>query len=198
MSILLMLSRQYAWLFALFSIISVYTFSLSWGEDYYCRSVIPFGLTQAFHYFIYGVLSYFLFQCFNLTKYVYVPFFAVLCICSLYGLESFWTNVSYPIIAFFAILSIAPLLESKLFTLLGKHSLAVYLVHVFICNVLELILPANFFYGMINLALTIVMSILIAEGIQRNEHIVRLLFPRGITDLKNILKSDKNKERYRI
>ena len=79
-----------------------------------------------------------------------------------------------------------------LLSLIGKYSLPIYLVHVFIYNILERALPYSLIWGVVNYFMTIGLSLVISIGIYRIEIIRKFLFPKSWDEWIHFYQTKKN------
>ena len=161
---------------------------LSWNTRETLFNSIPFALTQGFYYFAFGVFAYYLLRFIPYIKYVGAMIFILVSIAFMVGYKiiiPFLFPISF---VMFSLTIVKLLMYVPYLDELGKYSLPIYLVHVYIYNGFELILPQTIIWGIIILIITIVLSFYISTILLNIPYIRKLIFPRNWNELKILYK----------
>lgn len=84
---------------------------------------------------------------------------------------------SIPIFAFCAIIAILPLLRNRLLIAIGRYSLEIYLIHVFLLSFMQKVVPNNVFGGLVSYIISLLLTYIIIKFIYRIK-IDKFIFPR--------------------
>lgn len=140
----------------------------------------PFYLLKALHYYAMGMSTYLLYKYVKYINYIGIFVFVILTV--LYWTNSYQANYFYFSISGFCVLKELvqrfDFSKISILSLIGKYSLPIYLMHVFIYNVLERVLPHSLLWGVIIYFITIGLSLFISIGIYKIELLRKFLFPR--------------------
>ena len=151
----------------------------------YIYSSVPFALVQGFYYFTFGFLTKLLLD--NVPKIKYIGAIIFLISSVFYWfLDSKDMRYIFPVSAFLFIYSICNFLSRIPFLIeIGKLSFPIYLVHVFVYNFFEQILPNTILFGYIDFLATLIVSILISYLIVKINVIRKLILPNDWNDFKS-------------
>lgn len=193
MSIYKILGNNYKWAkWTFFTIgfiicISYKAYIIMWHSQLY--------ILKALYYYAMGLSMYLLYKHIKYINYIGSIAFIVLSIL-------FWTNI-YKANAFYFSLSGFCVIKEitshinfsriTFIDLIGKYSLPIYLIHVFISNTLERILPHSFIYGITIYLITIILSIFISITIYKFATIRSFIFPKSWKDWIGSLKKTCNR-----
>ncbi len=208
--------QVYQWVKILFFMLGllVHFAVFAGGPDYYTlRSAVPLAIVQAFYFYPIAFITVWLLR--------YVPHFRLLPahapVCKVYCclLSAFlfvWLSLDFfsdgkaessnyieeirnmflPVFFFiFFYFSRGVWSRSKLVKALGKFSLQIYLLHVFVYNILLIFAPelstnTNFALGLILFLLTLIISYIIAYYVNNTLLIRKIVFPRELFKLNNV------------
>lgn len=169
------------WVFLLFSLV----------ERDMLTNNIPFGLAYGLYYLLIGVSTRWVLENYNIRR--LIPWtllgLLVLSVCFYYRwqfpLNPYWLIcLLMPALVFFALYSIGEELSKfRLLYFLGTYSLQIYLVHVFVINVLQIVL-LHFTHQSILLGIVIyVLALIISAGLSilmmKIPLVNRIVFPKG-------------------
>lgn len=149
-----------------------------------------FGIPMAIKCFALGCLCQYIYQK-QYAVYIGAVVFVVLTFLLYKHTMIAFTSIVWPISAFGGILLVRSTLKNKLFQVLGKHSLVIYLIHLFVYQFIERIVGQSLLVGIFNLIVTLVVSTAIAVFIEKNDCIRRLYTPRSREEIKMILFKNK-------
>ncbi len=153
----------------------------------------PFYILKALYYYAMGLSTYILYKYIKYMNYIGTIAFIVLTF--LYWTDYHQINTFYFSIAgFCALREITTLIDfSKIFLLrvIGEYSLSIYLIHVFIYNVLEKLLPNTIIGGIIIYGLTVSISLLVSIGIYRINILRSFLFPKSWKEWIKVFSTSK-------
>ena len=153
----------------------------------------PFYILKALYYYAMGLSTYILYKYIKYMNYIGTIAFIVLTF--LYWTDHHQINTFYFSIAgFCALREITTLIDfSKIFLLrvIGEYSLSIYLIHVFIYNVLEKLLPNTIIGGIIIYGLTVSISLLVSIGIYRINILRSFLFPKSWKEWIKVFSTSK-------
>ena len=182
MSIYKIIGNNYKWAkWALFAIGLIICIS---SKAYIIMRHSPFYILKAIYYYAMGLSMYLLYKNIKHINYLGCIAFIVLSIL-------FWTNVYKANTFYFSLSGFCVIKEitshinfSRIpfIDLIGKYSLPIYLIHVFISNTLERILPHSFIYGITIYLITIILSIFISITIYKFETVRSFIFPKSWND----------------
>lgn len=187
-TLLLGCARKYNLIYGGVMIWGIMNIFLPWKEFFVERQTVAFGLAYAVVYFINGAITYWIYIQGNWTKWLGLIGFIVLSICYWKQIHIFYLYLLFPTCAFLSLLLIVPYVKASLLNVLGKYSLGIYVIHLFINRIIELAVPHTFLWGCITLVLTLVSSIWIIAFIYKIENIRRLFFPKSFKELCSICK----------
>ena len=173
------------WLLAIFKILLQHTAGL----------YVPFSLSQAFYFLLLGIVSRWLVDRANFLKLLPGAILLIIvitammycqysmnwnCVISLFALY----RLILPVMMFFLLYCIRDWLSaSRFLRFIGDYSLQIYLVHVYVINILEMVLlkffPQSIALGAVIYALTLVVSVGLALIMVKVPVINKLLFPKG-------------------
>ena len=189
-SIIRMLGDKYKWMMAVFSIIGIIICVN--GQAYVLMWHSPFFILKALFYYAMGFCCYCLGKYIKHMDFIGLAVFVILSV--LYWTDTYHARTFYfSISGFFAIKWVTGMVDFskiKMLNLIGKYSLCIYLIHVFIYNVLERLIPNNCLWGAILYIATIGISLLLSIVIYKMG-IARCLFPKTAADLAQSLKLEQ-------
>lgn len=168
-----------------FSLLASYTFGgLPLALSYYASG---FVCKKIYDYF---VLSRHL-QPFKVCIYIFIALTMLLGIS--YGNSIYYKMIDLykfimPIIAFISLFYISIHVKSKFVKFMGKHSLPIYLLHLFVYNALIKILGDQFWSGLLNLVLTILITSMMAYIISKCRYLRKLYTPRDFNEFIHFYK----------
>ena len=154
------------------------------GEVNSLNKLIPFAMVQGFYYFGFGLLSKYLLEYIPNIKYIGAVVFILLSVFYFIDIPvsiPFVFPVSFFLFAFSIVKWLVRIPGLKQ---LGIYSLPVYLIHVFIYNGLERMIPASYLWGVIALILTVLLSYLFSYLIMHWIQIRKLVFPKNWYELR--------------
>lgn len=183
MSILLLFAsnnKHISWiLLMLFLVISC----LPYDIFYLLKNSIPFGLMLAIYYFGIGELSFMLNKWSKFSKWIALYMFVVSSILYIKQISVFYLNVIFPISFFLSLLLVVPYINCRFLRLLGKNSLGIYLLHMFLVNITFKILPHTLLMGIIGFLISLFFPLLINVFIMRTKKLRMLLYPKNLDEL---------------
>lgn len=184
LSIMLLVARKYRYVFLLLALMGCATFMMSWMEFYIFKNTVPFGAGLALNYFASGAITFAIHKYVKYGRYIGAFAFVALSVC-------WWLKLSLgvlyhfmPATFFLLLLTIAPLMNSKWLQMLGKHSLGIYLFHVFVLNFLFRLLPHTQVWGWLEFIISLLISLLLIMCIDKVERLKRFMFPHSVKDLR--------------
>lgn len=184
LSIMLLVARKYRYVFLLLALMGCATFMMSWMEFYIFKKTVPFGAGLALNYFASGAITFAIHKYVKYGRYIGAFAFVALSVC-------WWLKLSLgvlyhfmPATFFLLLLTIAPLMNSKWLQMLGKHSLGIYLFHVFVLNFLFRLLPHTQVWGWLEFIISLLISLLLIMCIDKVERLKRFMFPHSVKDLR--------------
>ena len=156
---------------------------------------VPFSLSLAFYFLLLGLVARYLIENYSIKRLFPIAFAIVLIVTavmwfqrnlhwrSIIRFQSFYWLIM-PIAIFLLLYRIRSFLsKSKIFVFLGNHSLQIYLIHVFIINILEVLLlllfPRSIGVGIVIYILTIAFSSWLAIFLRRMPFFSKLVFAKG-------------------
>lgn len=150
---------------------------LPWDIQEWLKNNLPFGLFFAIKFLCLGWITM---KCLN-----YVPFaqyiggiaFVILSVLYFIDVKNGLIIEFLPIIAFLTILSLRRVSCNIVLRSIGKYSLCIYLVHMFISTFLDKVLPPTIFYGIMAYCITLISSYLISLFIYHTK-LHKIIFPR--------------------
>lgn len=150
--------------------------------------VVPFAISQGFYYIVMGLASRWLIEKYSVKQLLpwVIPGIVILSIVFAYRFELpfnpyYLVRLIMPVLMFVVLYSISGIIsKSKLLLFLGTYSLQIYLIHVFIINVLVVL----FSHKSISLGICIyLLATAISAGLSyllvKTPVIKRTLFPQG-------------------
>lgn len=136
----------------------------------------PLMIVRAIYYAGIGLVTLLLVSKLPHYRIISILIFVAYGVYYLYSYDDLIESIIAPF-AFVSIWTLARLLKGyRIFQFIGKQSLEIYLVHIFVCNILYGLLPKTILGGTINLLLTILLSILIILIIKHFPIINKALF----------------------
>lgn len=183
MSILLLFAlnnKHRSWiLLILFFVISC----LPYDIFYLLKNSVPLGLMLAIYYFGTGKLSFMLNKWSKFSKWIALCMFVVSSILYIKQISVFYLNVIFPISFFLSLLLVVPYINCRFLRLLGKNSLGIYLLHMFLVNITFKILPHTLLMGIIGFLISLFFPLLINVFIMRTKKLRMLLYPKNLDEL---------------
>lgn len=180
MSLFRIFASKYKWLSIIFLIIGL---SCMIDYSYFTWMVVfkyfnPFYVIQACYYYTLGLLSLYAFHYIPQWKNIGPVIFILLSIFVFTGIiKSSSIPYLFSLTGFVLIYWISEKLSHiKLLVVFGRNSLYIYLLHVFIYNSMELILPHKYFIGIVIYVLTILISLMCVLGIKQIPLINKYVF----------------------
>ena len=149
-------------------------------------TTIPFAIVQGFYYFTFGFITKLLLD--KIPKIQYLSSIIFLTFSLLFW-ENRITEAPYvlPITGFLLIYSIRKYISQlSIIILIGKYSLPIYLVHVIVYNILEVVLPKTILFGVLIFLLTLLFSMIIAYALIEIKFLQKIIFPKNWNDLKSL------------
>ena len=185
-SLLLLFARRYRWVLLALSLLGVGTFFMSWEDFYQFKNVLPFGIGLALNYFVSGVMAFYLNRCNSWVKYGGAVGFVVLSVCwwlhwSVGVLMSFM-----PTMFFLSLLLLVPYVNTRLLRMLGRYSLGIYLIHMFLVNITYLYFPHTLLWGWITFLMILFTSLGVTIVVYKLEVLRKIFFPASWKDFKFI------------
>lgn len=177
-SIFILLANQYRWLKVILFVTGLLCWGLSWSQFEWLKIHSLFGIPMAIKCYSLGLLAWLIVRK-KWTVIVGSILFVIVSILHFSQIVVSYISIIWPISAFCCLLLLQNVLHCRLFLYLGKNSLLIYLIHVFIYQFLNLILPDSMLGAVLNLLLTMLLSGLIAWGIQRTYFLRKLYTPRN-------------------
>ena len=185
-SLWLAYARKYKIVYAGALLWGVMNLCLPWNEFFFERQVVPYGLALAVVYFTVAVATEWIYKIGEWTKCLGLVGFIVLSILYWRQVDMGYCSLLFPIVAFFAIWFIAPFIGNFVFRLLGKYSLGIYVVHLFVSRIIEMAVPHTFLWGIVDLVLTTGISTGIVVAIYRVKWLRIWLFPRSMSEIRQL------------
>ena len=184
-SIMLMLGRKYKYVNWAFFILSVATFFFTWEHFFVFKNTVPFGIGLAIHYYASGIIAFSLHKISRWSKYVGAVLFVVMSLC-------WWSNVNLgfylnfmPSFFFLALICLLPCFNNKYIRCLGKYSLGIYLLHVFVVNATYFLLPQSVLWGVMGFLISVLVPLAITCYIYKKNILRKLLFPTSFGEFIN-------------
>lgn len=158
-------------------LLSFSTCFLSFSNQESLKNLLPVGIMFAMKFYWMGCACFYLIK--YSQKYIYV--WPILFIIITY---LFWNNYLpsilsqfMPIFAFCGIVALLPFLRNRFLIEIGRYSLGIYLIHVFLLSFLQKIVPNNILGGIISYFTSLLFAYVILKVIYRTK-IDRFIFPR--------------------
>lgn len=185
-TLLRLLGDKFKWAKSLIIIISICTFFFSLSTGKWLINNLPFGLYVALRYYIYGLVVFYLLKWGKWTKYVGAVVFLIFTWMYWNDIISWYNIVLMPVVGFMFVLSIAPIFRKQTWLQeIGKYSLPIYLLHVYVYNVIERVVPHTMIWGFMVLVLTLVLSYFISYVIYKMPRLKNIIFPRNVNEWKS-------------
>ena len=148
--------------------------------------LIPFAITQGFYYFCFGFITKLLLE--NIPKIEFLGALVFVIVTFFYWYTDIGnTYYLFPVSGFlFVYLLSTRLVNFSFLIIIGKYSFPIYLLHIIIYNVLEILTPKSLFFGVIDFVLTLFISLLIGYLMNKVELIRKLILPKDLNDVKSI------------
>lgn len=193
-TLLLGCARNYGLIYGGVMIWGIMNIFLPWKEFFVERQTVAFGLAYAVVYFVNGAITYWIYRQGNWTKWLGLMGFIVLSVCYWKQIHVFYLYLLFPTCAFLSVLLIVPYVKGRLLSVLGKYSLGIYIIHLFISRIIEIAVPHTFFWGCFTLVVTLACSTLLIAFIYKIEGLRKLFFPKSLEELCSICRlTDKQK-----
>lgn len=168
------------------TILSICTFIFPWRETEWMKNNLPFGMYVAFRYYIYGFIVFYLLKWQEWIKYVGGVVFLIFTWMYWNDIISWYNIVLMPVVGFMFVLSVAPIFRRQTWLQeIGKYSLPIYLLHVYVYNVIERVVPHTMIWGFVVLVLTLVLSYFISYVIYKMPRLKNIIFPRNVDEWKS-------------
>lgn len=192
-SILLLFSRKsnvFSWLI---TVIGLFLWFLNDNVNEKIEEYALFGLPMALKYYALGFISKCLYGkmvIYNINPYKICPIvFLVLSVLMMMNVGSYpFYKMIMPIFAFYFVRLLAVHIKSNFLLFIGKNSLAIYLLHLFVYNALMRFLGYRLLGGVVNLIGTIVIAMLLAYIISKNSILRKLYLPKDLKEFLNFYK----------
>lgn len=156
---------------------------------------VPFAISQAFYFILYGIVSRWIIeQHFRMTKILPLAVVLLIGLTLVYYLfrkqlaSSFINlyaivNLIMPILVFIVIYSLRDFLaKSRILKIIGKYSLQIYLLHVFVLNAITMVVlhftQQSLFMGFVVYIISILATLAMAVLIEKISWLNRILFPQ--------------------
>jgi len=156
---------------------------------------VPFAISQAFYFILYGIVSRWIIeQHFRMTKILPLAVVLLIGLTLVYYLfrkqlaSSFINlyaivNLIMPILVFIVIYSLRDFLaKSRILKIIGKYSLQIYLLQVFVLNAITMVVlhftQQSLFMGFVVYIISILATLAMAVLIEKISWLNRILFPQ--------------------
>jgi hypothetical protein len=193
-TLLLGCARNYGLIYGGVMIWGIMNIFLPWKDFFVERQTVAFGLAYAVVYFVNGAVTYWIYRLGSWTKWLGLMGFIVLSVCYWKQIHIFYLYLLFPTCAFLSLLLIVPYVKGRLLSVLGKYSLGIYIIHLFISRIIEIAVPHTFFWGCFTLVVTLACSTLLIAFIYKMEGLRKLFFPKSLEELCSICRlTDKQK-----
>ena len=179
LSIMLLVAKKYQFVFVLQALLGCATFMMSWMEFYIFKNTVPFGAGLALNYFASGAITFAIHRYVKYGRYIGAFVFVALSVCWWLKLPLGVLYHFMPATFFLLLLCIAPLIDHKWLQMLGKHSLGIYLFHVFFINALERLLPPDLWCGWLIFPISLLIPMMISYYINQYGTVRSFLFPKS-------------------
>lgn len=191
-SILHLLGRRYRVVKWIGGVVGLIVWSLSWAELEALKLHTLFGLPMALKYYAVGYICHELLVYSKWNQYVGAIIFALLSAGYLiFGIQLPYTTMLFPISAFGLLMVTVRCYQQPWLLMLGKHSLIIYLVHLFFYQGMLRWMEPTVWNGFLNLALTIGLSLMMAWGIEHFPILRKLYTPKNWGELITFYQSEK-------
>lgn len=150
---------------------------LPWDVQELLKNSLPFGLFFAIKFLCLGWISVRCLTYVPQVQYVGGFFFVVITFFYFIGIRNALIMQVFPVFAFLAMLSLRKIVCNSVLRNVGKYSLGIYLIHMFISTVLDKIFPTTVVYGILAYCITLVSSYLCALFIYKIK-LNKIIFPR--------------------
>lgn len=160
---------------------------MTWEQFEWLRIHSLFGIPMAIKCFALGCLCQYIYKN-PYAAYIGAVVFVVFTFLLYKHTIIAFTSIVWSISAFGLILLIRSTLKNKIFQILGKHSLIIYLIHLFVYQFIEKIAGQSLLVGIFNFIVTLAVSTMIAVVIEKNDFIRMLYTPRSLNDIKQLLR----------
>ena len=193
MSVFIVLADKYKYLRYAILLIGLYLWCINIGLMHYYERHCILGIPVALKYYFAGYICRNLFCKFNILQWISIVLFTLFTVLKL----SDYTAIIPTKISFFALmgafvilLKISPFVKNPIFTLFGKHSLTVYLLHLFVYTLLLMLSPIQGFWGgLILFIATLSISLMLSLLIGHIQWLRKLYTPRNLKEFINFYKN---------
>lgn len=183
-SILLLFSNKYSWFREAITIMGLGLWFLTWYQFEMIKLYSLFGLPMAIKCFAVGEISKLLFKMEKVTLYIgSIVFVGMSLLFLIFKIILPYSVILFPISAFCLLVAVKSLLQNSFFYTLGRFSFVIYLVHLFVYRGLNLLMQPILLNGIINLLITLIISILVAYIIDRTSILRKFYTPRNFKEL---------------
>lgn len=193
-SILLLFSRKSNVISLLITAIGIFLWLLNEKDYGQIEAYTLFGLPMALQYFALGFIC----KCLcdknklvnKINPYKIFPIiFLALSVFMMLKIGSYpYYKVVMPIFAFYFVGLLALHIKSDFLLFLGKNSLPIYLLHLFVYNALVRFLGCNLLGGVVNLVGTILVTMLLAFIISKSAILRKIYLPKDFKDFLTFYK----------
>lgn len=144
----------------------------------------PLYLSQTLYFYTLGCFAFWLNK--------HIKYCSCICLV-IFGISSYlffiggvhYTDVFVTLTGFFFVWQSSKLFKRfGWFQAIGRLSLEIYLIHIYVYCILDIIMPHNWYCQLVVYVLTVVVSYFLAKLIHKCDVVRRLLFPNRIEDLK--------------
>lgn len=194
MSVLAIFADRYKCFRYVILLIGFYLWCIELGLLHNYERHCILGIPLALRYYFVGYVCKKTFDKSDKIQWIFIMIFAIYSILILY---IDYTKYKMPLITFFCImgafailLKISPFVKNPILTLFGRHSLIVYLSHLFIYTLLLMLLPIQGFWGgMVLFIATLSISLMLSLLIGHIQWLRKLYTPRSLKEFINFYKN---------
>lgn len=193
MSVFVVLADKNKYLKYTILLIGLYLWCINLGLMHYYERHCILGIPVALKYYFAGYICRNLFGKINMLQWFSIVFFVLFTVLQL----SEHTTIAPTKIRFFALmgaftilLKISPFVKNPVFTLFGKHSLTVYLFHLFVYTLLMILLPIQSFWsGIVLFFATLSISLMLSLLIGNIQWLRKLYTPKNFKEFINFYRN---------